>query len=104
MSLKERKYFFKVDTVKNNKELDYLNHNYTEMRLETSTTFTIPQAFRFRPDLISLRFYGNYHLGWLIAHHNDFLDPIFDFRENITINIPDMDDYFRYFKTRTRSA
>lgn len=103
MSIKERKYFFEIKTIDSNKELDYLNHNYTEMKLETATTFTIPRVFSFRPDLISLRFYGNYHLGWLIANHNNFLDPLFDFKEGITIKIPDMDEYFRYFKTRTRS-
>lgn len=104
MSIKERKYFYNVEMVNSNKELDYLNHKYTEMELETATTFTIPRVFRFRPDLISLRFYGNYHLGWLIAHHNDFLDPIFDFKEEVTINIPDLDSYFRYFKTNTRRS
>lgn len=102
MSIKERKYFFNEVTVNGNTELDYLNHNYTDMRLETDTNFRIPRAFRFRPDLISLKFYGNYHMGWLIAHHNDFLDPIFDFKEGYNLKIPNMDSYFRYFKTKTR--
>lgn len=102
MSLKERKYLYSVVEVDNNKELDYLSKDFTEMDLETSTTFRIPQVYRYRPDLISLKFFGNYHMGWLISLHNNFLDPIFDFKNGRIIDIPDMDDYFRYYKARSR--
>lgn len=104
MSMKERKWFFEEATVNGNIELDYLNPNYIEMDLETATTFVIPKVFENRPDLISLRFYGNYHLGWLIAHHNNFLDPIFDFSFGKEIDIPDLDEYFRFYKAYARGA
>lgn len=102
MSIKERKYFYNAEYVDNNLELDFLNKDYIMMDIETATTFRIPRAFKYRPDLISLKFYNNYHLGWLIAHHNEFLDPIIDFEVGKLIKIPDLDSYFRYYKTYTR--
>lgn len=104
MSMKERKWFFNETKVNGNVELDYLNHHYTEMQLETATSFVIPKVFQYRPDLISLRFYGNYHMGWLIAHHNNFLDPIYEFEFGKEIMIPDLDSYFRYYKAYARSS
>lgn len=104
MSIKERKFLYEKADVDGNTELDYLSYKFTEMNLKTSTIFRIPKVFKHRPDLISYRFYGNYHMGWLIAHHNDFLDPIMDFVDGIVINIPDMDAYFRYFKANSRRS
>lgn len=103
MAMRDRKHFFEVHTIDGNTELDYLDRKYTEMELETSDTFRIPKVMEYRPDLISLKFYGNYHMGWLIAHHNDFLDTIFDFRAGRKIDIPSSDNYFRYYNVHARS-
>lgn len=104
MSLKERKYLYQSVMVDENKEIDMLNPAITDMTLETSTTFRIPTVFQYRPDLISMKFFGNYHMGWLICLHNNFMEPIFDFKAGRTIDIPDMDEYFRYYKARSRRS
>jgi hypothetical protein len=102
MSLKERKFLYNIVEVDNNKELDYLSDSFIDIELRTSTSFSIPITMRYRPDLISLKFYNNYHLGWLLAKHNGLLDPIFDFEYERQINIPDLDSYFRYYKSQSR--
>lgn len=102
MSLKERKYLYEEVEVNGDLELDWATRNITGMDIETLQTFRIPQAMTYRPDLISLKFYGNFHMGWLIALHNDFLDPIRDFTIGRLIKIPDLDSYFRYYKTHSR--
>lgn len=101
MSLKERKYLYKTVGVDGNKELDFFTPSFIELDVDSSTTFVIPTVMEYRPDLISMRFYGNYHMGWLIALHNDYLDPVFDFKQGNRISIPDMDEYFRYYKARS---
>lgn len=102
--MRERKWFYNEEIVNGNKELDYLNIDYIQMNIPTTTTFVIPKVFQYRPDLISMRFYGNYHMGWLIALHNDFLDPIYEFEFNTKIKIPDYQEFFRYYKVKSRRA
>lgn len=104
MTIKERKYLYNPVEVDGNKELDHLSPNFSDLSVESSTEFRIPEVYEYRPDLISMRFYGNYHMGWLISLHNDFLDPIFDFKRGRKITIPDMDEYFRYYKARSRRS
>jgi hypothetical protein len=102
MSLKERKYLYNVVDINLNKELDYLSAGFVNIKLQATTSFTIPITMKYRPDLISLKFYNNYHLGWLLATYNDFLDPVFDFEYERQISIPDLDSYFRYYKSQSR--
>lgn len=104
MSIKERKFLYNEETVNGNIELDWLTTNITRMDIETLQTFRIPQAMQYRPDLISIKFYGNFHMGWLIALHNDFMDPIREFTIGRLIRIPDLDSYFRYYKTHSREV
>lgn len=103
MSLKERQYLYDQEIVNRNMELDFLSSPFVGMELETLEFMRISGALQYRPDLISRKYYGNSHMGWLIARHNLFMDPIFDFRQGARIAIPDLDDYFRYFKANSRS-
>lgn len=104
MSIKERKFLYQVVEVDNNKELDFLSTEFSKMELDYIREFRIPSILQYRPDLISKKFFGNFHMGWLIALHNDFMDPIFDFKTGRLIEIPNLDDYFRYYKTHSRSV
>lgn len=104
MSLKERKYLYAKEEVDGAVELDFLNKNFTDIDLSNATTFRIPKALEYRPDLLSQKFFGNFHLGWLLALHNNFLDPIYDFKEGVKIDIPNYDEYFRYYKRRARRS
>lgn len=104
MSMRERQHFFERIELDGHTEPDFLDPRYTEMELTTIDTFRVPYIMQYRPDLISLKFYGNYHMGWLIAHHNNFLDPIFDFYESRIIDIPSGDNYFRYYNANAWSV
>lgn len=83
-------------------ELDYLNTNILNMNLSTVDTFTVTQATKYRPDLISLRFFGNYNMGWLISLHNGFIEGVFDYEVGVTVNIPSMNEYARFVNRNAR--
>jgi hypothetical protein len=97
----EKKGLFKEVTVNGNKELDYLDSLTKELvqveQLATTDTIRISETVKYRPDLLSLKYYGTYHLGWLIALHNNFLDPIFDFEVGVLVRIPSIEQYQRFY-------
>lgn len=96
MSVLSKKLLYAITDEAGQLELDYLNSNINDMELETDTEIRINAAFEGRPDLLSFQFYRNYDLGWLIAHHNDFLDPVEDFSIGRMIKIPTLDSYYRF--------
>lgn len=102
MSIDKRSRLYEVVEVDSNFELDYLQTSLENLDLETIRTYRIPQAMEYRPDLISYKFYGNFNLGWLIALHNDMLDPVFGFESGKEIDIPSMDQYFRFYSRSAR--
>tara|TARA_Y100001973_G_scaffold98941_1_gene157371 strand:- start:115449 stop:115766 length:318 start_codon:yes stop_codon:yes gene_type:complete len=104
VSIEKRKYMFSVKKLDANYELDYLESPYTDMDLSTSETFRITAPFVGRPDLISMKFFGTYNMGWLICLHNDFMDPINDLEFGIQIKIPDLDEYYQYYNANSRSS
>lgn len=102
MAMQERKLFYQEVDVEDNIELDYLSDRLNLMDLETADTFKIGAATEFRPDLVSQYFYGSYHYGWLIAQHNDMLDPVKEFTRGKTILIPSLDSYYRFYHRNAR--
>lgn len=102
MSITTRKYFYSEETVDGNKELDYLTTTLSEMDLRTQDFYTVDAATEHRPDLISLRYYGNYDLGWLLCEHNNFQDPLTDFYIGRRVAIPSLTEYYQYYNRNTR--
>lgn len=96
MSALSKRFLFSVTTESGNEELDYLDTSITDMKLDTSETVRLTAAFEGRPDLLSYRFYGNWNLGWLIAWHNDMLDPIREMTVGKIVRIPSLDSYYRF--------
>jgi len=97
----DKKGLFAEKTVNDNTELDYLDSKIKQLieveDLTTSDTIRIPESVKYRPDLLSLKYYGTYHLGWLIALYNNFLDPIFDFEVGVLVKIPSIEEYQRFY-------
>lgn len=58
------------------------------IKSEESTLYTIPLAYKHRPDLISLEFYGTEKLFWILTYINDINDSPEGFYVNRTIRIP----------------
>ena len=97
------KFFYKEVELGEYIELDYLDTNIVKMDLTTEDVFTVTAPYEYRPDLISMKVFGEYHYGWLIALHNDLLDPVFELTVGKRLNIPDMDEYFDFFSENTFS-
>jgi len=102
MSLTSRKYFYQQTLADRNTELDYLTTTLNKMKLQTQEFYVIDASTAHRPDLISLKYYGNYDLGWLLCEHNNFQDPLTDFYIGRRVKIPTMIDYYQFFNRNSR--
>lgn len=103
MALWERRDYFKTATLGTNTELDYLTTNLHKMNLRSIEFFIVDAATEHRPDLISLKFYGNYNMGWLIGFHNDIEDMIGGFPIGTKLGIPSIEEYYRFNNRNTRA-
>lgn len=99
-----RKFFFKEVDVDGNRELDYLTNKLPKLDVDTVEFYRIDNVTAYRPDLISLKYYGNYDLAWLICEHNDIMDPIMDFHPGRVIKIPSITEYYQFYNRNTRGA
>lgn len=100
MSIWRRGHFYKK--TEDGNEYDYLTSELHNMKLGTVEVFMIDAVTENRADLISLKFFGNYHMGWLIGLHNDIEDITVDLKSGKRINIPSIDDYYRFYNRYTR--
>lgn len=104
MALWEREYYYKLANVDDRSlELDYLTSNLHRMNLETVDWFIVDAVTENRADLISLKFFGNYHFGWLIGMHNDIENLVTGFPIGKKVAIPSLDDYYRFYNRNTRA-
>lgn len=101
--MEKTKFFYPEVAMDGHYELDYVDTDITDIDLRTATKFRITSMMQYRGDLISLKYYGSYNYAWLIALHNDFLDPIMDFEQGKLIDIPDIDQYFRFYNRNSIS-
>jgi len=102
MSLTNRKYFHFPVEVDGALELDYLQSTLPAMELATQEFYVVDASTEHRPDLISLRYYGNYDLGWLLCEHNQFQDPLLDFYIGRRVKIPSLTEYYQFFNRNSR--
>jgi hypothetical protein len=104
MSLEERKYFYTKTEYDGNIEFDYLKNKLINLNLSTIDKYKITAATANRPDLISNIYYGSYNFGWLIHYHNDNLNPFTDYTIGTVVNIPSLDDYYRFYNRNARKV
>lgn len=97
-----RERFYEIIEFNRNLELDYLASNLKELELETIDFFRITASTQYRPDLISLKYFGTYHLGWLLARYNEFLDPVEDFEIGVLLRIPDIREFYQFYSRNAR--
>jgi hypothetical protein len=98
MSMDDRKSFYRKRVSGNGDiEVDYINTNINKMNLRTVSKFRITAAFVDRPDLISQQAYGSYNFGWLISLHNKMMNPFEDYYIGRVIDIPSLDDYYKFY-------
>lgn len=103
MSIVTREHMYSTKVVDENEESDYIDTPFLQMELDTVSTFRISDAFQYRPDLISMKFFGTYHMGWLLCHHNNFIEPIMSFETGVVIDIPNLDEYYSFYNANARN-
>ena len=91
------RYFYKEVELDNHLELDYLDTELVNMDIDTIDIFRVESPYEYRPDLISMKVYGDYHYGWLIALHNGFLDPVEEITLGKRVKIPDLTQYIKFY-------
>lgn len=99
-----RELFYEIEQVNGNSELDFLASELKNMDFDTIDFFRVTGATQYRPDLISLKYFGTYHLGWLLARYNEFLDPIQDFEIGVLIKIPNLREYYQFYSRNARTV
>lgn len=105
MALDDRTSFYgHVTRLNGDVELDYIDTRINGMYLKTAGTVRITAALVNRPDLISLKSYGTYNFGWLISLHNNILDPFSEYSLGRIVDIPSLDDYYRYYNRNKKKV
>jgi hypothetical protein len=80
-----------------NNEKDLIMTSLNKMKLKTTEKYTVTQITQRRLDLISWKFYQSFDFGWLIAEHNNIMDPFEEVIVGKVLNIPSLTDYFRFY-------
>ena len=57
-------------------------------KTEKDIYYQIPLEFKYRPDLIANKFYGNPKLSWVLTYVNEFKSSPEDYDTDIVIRIP----------------
>lgn len=71
----------------------FLNETFKEnLKALPYFWYEIPLQYKYRPDLITLNFYGNYKLYWVLVYVNHFKNSPFDFDFGVRIKIPNFAD------------
>lgn len=99
--LDQRRFLYKRVDVNGNLELDYIQTKIVDMDLSSVAEFTVTQTFENRIDLISMRFYNTYDLGWLICDYNDIIDPFDEIVIGKVLNIPNLQEYYSFFNANS---
>ena len=102
MSMMERRKLIRRVEFDGNLERDLLCNKLQGVTFSTMAEFQVTSATEGRLDLISRRFFNTFHLGWLIAHHNDILDPFNEVSRGRVLKIPDLQEYFSFYNDNAR--
>lgn len=102
MSRFTRTNFLNKETINNTQEYDLLMTNFEYFKIQRPTTFyTVTNDDLGRPDLLSLRIYGDQNYWWLLLEVNGVCDPYNELKEGDVLIVPsllDIEDF--YLKVR----
>ncbi len=103
MALNQRKRMYGIERVNRQDEIDHLDTNLNQMNLRTIARERVSNMTRNRLDLISFKHYNSFDYGWLIAEHNDIIDPIDEVVVGKVLRIPSIEDYYRFSSRNSKS-
>lgn len=91
MPISRYKFFTKIKDKKTNKNRPHnLDQSFkNKIKNYKSLLYKIPLEERYRPDLISHKFYGNQSYYWILVIANNFFNSPEDFEFKEIIKIPD---------------
>lgn len=102
MSRFTRTNFLNKETIDNIQEYDLLMTNFEYFKIQRPTTFYIVTNDDLgRPDLLSLRIYGDQNYWWILLEVNGVCDPYNELKEGDVLIVPsllDIEDF--YLKVR----
>ena len=61
---------------------------YDKFRFQDDITYRIPLMYKYRPDLIANKFYGDPKLFWVLVYANRFNNSPQDFETDAIIRVP----------------
>lgn len=61
---------------------------FSMFRFQDDIRYRIPLGYKYRPDLIANRFYGNPKLYWVLIYCNRFYNSPEDFEAGTVIRVP----------------
>ena len=106
MSKFNRTFFYDEVEVDGVKEQDLLRNNFDLFEVQRPTTFfTMTAQYIQRPDLLSLKHYGNIGFWWILAKFNTIDDWWNDVEVGQVVRIPDpldIDDFYIRVRTKRR--
>ena len=99
----ERKDLYRTQLIDDNKELDYLDSEIPNLKIDKYTLYTIPQFTEGRLDLISFIHYNTVNLWWLIAQYNELTDTTdAEVYTGRILKIPSVSEYYKFYNTNSR--
>lgn len=105
MSIRRRQNLYTKVMFDRNEELDLLDTALPRMELDTMDRYRVTQVTEKRLDLISFKYYSSYDYGWLIAEHNDILNPFDEVVVGKVLRIPSLDSFYRFYnRNRKRKS
>ena len=90
MASRYEKFFETVyNSSENNKQKGFLIENArTRLSFEDDFIYEIPLIYKFRPDRMAQKFYGNPKLYWVLVYANDISDSPEGFYHGRRIRVP----------------
>mgnify|MGYP000926191847 CR=1 FL=1 len=97
-----RRVYYKTVLVNNNKELDLLDTEISNLSSRDYTTHIVRQGEENRLYMISLKYYSTTKLWWYIAKLNNIIDPFGELPVGTKIKIPNIDPLFIFHNSNSK--
>ena len=90
--------FMDIVDVEGKSEIDMVSNKFNDLEIKEPMFFyTIKSDDLKRPDLISIKFYGQQNYWWIIAKFNNIEDCFNDLYEGQILTIPSKNDIQRFY-------
>ena len=93
----DRTNFYKVNTVTNVNELDFLNNSLSNFTMSYEVDYyRVSASDVMCPDMISKKVYGVEQFWWVICLVNNIVNPLLDIKVGTILKIPNKLDIYSF--------